>query len=177
MAGVRALPADQIARGLVLDWAARGIEASLSYGRIRVSPAAAVLPRELEVLRLHHPAVVVVLLACNPRTLARLARLRARESSPSTLVAGLCRDCGGSLPTAVRWGACGWCCLARRQHEGAPLSESVLEVFSPELVGAYARGGARVTARDVTRERSHVGGLRVARAAGEAGGLFATGGA
>jgi hypothetical protein len=162
MSGMTDAWADEVARGLVLDWADRGIEASLSHGRIRLSPASAVLPAEFDLLRTHRAAVLLLLLACDERTLVRLARLRAGESSPPALLPGVCRDCGDSLPPAVRWGSCGWCATARRQHTRAPLPESLLEVFPVELVGRYARGGSL----DVGA------GSRVPRGRGESGGLF-----
>ncbi|MGV3518841.1 hypothetical protein [Luteitalea sp.] len=154
---------DLEARGLLLDLEARGIVLSVHRGNLASQQAGLLTDADRALLAEHKPALLLLVLAFDDRTLVRLARLQAGEVGPPVLLPGLCRDCGDSLPLAVRWGVCGWCAIARRQHTRAPLPESLLEVFPAEVVGLYARRGALEGGA----------GSRVSQGRSESGGLFA----
>lgn len=137
--------ANHDARALLADLADRGVVVTVAAGRLDVRPASRLTPGDVAQLRRHRLDLLVLVLACDERTLDRLLDLRRAaqrgtpRAVPATQTPGACYACREPLPAHRARGRCGWCALAGRQYAGAPLTADVLRTFDEALVGAHAQ--------------------------------------
>lgn len=125
-----------VARALVADLTDRGVDLQVRAGLLRVDPITLVRPDEVQVIRQHRDAMIVIVLACTDQVLDRLLEMRAgRLAQAMTTAAGHCHVCGEHLPDDRQHGRCGWCAVASRLYAGAPLSPDLLSLFPADVRG------------------------------------------
>lgn len=137
--------ANHDARRLLSVLADRGVSVTVKGGRLDVRPASRLLRGEELEIRRHRLDLLLLVLACDERTLDRLLILRRTavrgtpRSRPPNVDRRRCYSCGDMVPPSRRMNRCGWCALAGRLYAGAPLTHDLLELFDEELVGHQAR--------------------------------------
>jgi hypothetical protein len=125
------------ARGLVLDLADRGITLGVVAGRVRAAPAELLTAADEAALRRLKADVMVIILACDERTIDRLLLLR-RGTPVTAQGAGGCYLCGGEMPPDRSSGRCGWCSVAARLYAGGPVPRDVIDLFPTAIRGVAA---------------------------------------
>ncbi len=152
------------ARGLLIDLADRGIEAAVVAGRLVLTPASALTDADRAAIRRHRADLVILALAADERTLARLAALQSGALRPGDPVPGQCSTCGSRHETPTRIGPCGWCRLAeiqcrhwralRTPDSAAVQVQAHAAVLSPCLLALFPaaiRGADRPALFEVSR--------------------------
>lgn len=125
-----------VARALLTDLSDRGIRLLPRRGMLAATNADRLTDEDRASIRLHKPALMVLALTVDDRTLDRLLELQAGRLRPGHVQrAGCCHMCGDALPRRRRIGRCGWCALASRLHAGAPIGEDVIGLFDPAIAG------------------------------------------
>jgi hypothetical protein len=128
--------ANTVARTLVVALTDRGVTLQVRAGRLRVEPMRLVSVGEVGLLRRHRADLIVIVLACDDRTLDRLLALRSgRLGQVAYSTEGRCHVCADTLPSDRVQGRCGWCSLAVRLHVGAPVPADLLTLFGWEIRG------------------------------------------
>jgi hypothetical protein len=104
--------ANAAAVDLLTDLADRAIEVSIVSGRLHLVPGDALTGEDAAAIRQHRADLTILVLACDDRTLDRLAALQAGTLVPGVPVRGRCHTCGEVHEDGRRIGSCGWCRLA-----------------------------------------------------------------
>lgn len=128
------------ARALLTDLSDRGIRLLPRRGMLAATNSERLTDQDRTAIRLHKPALMVLALTVDDRTLDRLLELKAGRLRPGRVQrTGCCHTCGDALPRRRRMGRCGWCSLASRLHAGAPIDEDVIGLFDPAIAGRDVR--------------------------------------
>ncbi len=138
------------ARALLTDLADRGISLLPRRGMLAATNSDRLTDQDRAAIRLHKPALMVLALTVDDRTLARLLEVRAGRLRPGRVQRpGCCHSCGDALPRRRGLGRCGWCALASRLYAGAPIDEDILGMFDPAIAGRDVPRPTHVLAFDL----------------------------